>query len=206
MRLKTFYSNGFAPLPLPTDAEIEIAKQECERLGLYGPVQACHEHPDCIRAAFAWLDAQQNTKRPGPGMAAKGVIEQWMNRYVSRTDVVVAAFLHPRIEGTYPYYNIRKRQIKPDTSRLAGLEVNIHRYPDQAGNYCGYETTPDRSRFPRLDVKAPTGGDTQAGAGGTDTQGNTTSLELNPARSIMPQRSSDGYVFLRPVRSIGGVR
>ncbi|MEA3643859.1 MAG: hypothetical protein VBE63_28615, partial [Lamprobacter sp.] len=46
------------------------------------------------------------------------MVEWWAGRYVSRFDVEVAAFLHPDIQGEYPYYNISARLIEPSTQRL----------------------------------------------------------------------------------------
>jgi hypothetical protein len=43
------------------------------------------------------------------------------SRYVSRDDVEVAAFLHPDIEGEYPFYNISRRLTLPDIKRLAEI-------------------------------------------------------------------------------------
>lgn len=81
-----------------------------------------HEHDDCIRMAYEWLDAQRKTKRPTTKTyPIKHIIETWAGRYVSRTDVEVAAFLHPEIQGTYPHFNIDSRLTRPSDSRLNDL-------------------------------------------------------------------------------------
>ncbi len=81
-----------------------------------------HEHNDCIRLAYEWLDAQQIVKQaPKRWMALKHVIQNWAGRYVSSTDVQVAAQLHPRIEGTYPNFNISRRLTRPHDRRLEGI-------------------------------------------------------------------------------------
>lgn len=50
-------------------------------------------------------------------------------RYISTTDVDVAAFLHPEIHGTYPHFNISARLVKPSDSRLANIsEAFKHDY------------------------------------------------------------------------------
>ncbi|WP_456638531.1 hypothetical protein [Bradyrhizobium sp. USDA 10063] len=89
-----------------------------------------HEHDDCIRIAYEWLDAQTKTKgvmrdrRP-----LKHIIEDWGGRYVSQSDVEVAAELHPEIRGTYPHFNISARLVLPSDVRLATIpEARTQRY------------------------------------------------------------------------------
>ncbi|GHB40353.1 hypothetical protein GCM10007094_32100 [Pseudovibrio japonicus] len=78
-----------------------------------------HEHDDCIRIAYEWLDAQKKLKNTTSGFRPlKHIIEEWGGRYVSQADVEVAAWLHPKIKGTYPYYNISARLILPSEHRL----------------------------------------------------------------------------------------
>lgn len=78
-----------------------------------------HEHDDCIRIAYEWLDAQKKIKGPTPKTRAiKHIIEQWAGRYVSQSDVEVAAHMHPDITGTYPHFNISARLVEPKLSRL----------------------------------------------------------------------------------------
>jgi hypothetical protein len=93
---------------------------------------AIHEHRDCIRLAYEWIDAQKkraniNRKSAFP---LKHIIESWGKRYVSQADVEVAANLHPDIKGRYPYYNISARLTKPSEIRL----LNI----GEAGKHQGY--------------------------------------------------------------------
>jgi hypothetical protein len=84
--------------------------------------EVLHEHEDCIRIAYEWLDAQATTKgvtrfaRP-----LKHIIEKWGGRYVSQSDVEVAAELHPAIRGTYPYFNISRRLVRPSDARLTNI-------------------------------------------------------------------------------------
>ena len=86
------------------------------------PADVLHEHDDCIRMAYAWLDAQTtiatiNRKfRP-----LKHIIEKWAGRYVSQSDVEVAAAMHPRIRGTYPFFNLSSRLVLPSDRRLKGI-------------------------------------------------------------------------------------
>lgn len=107
-----------------TDAQIE---QTIRSLKLK---EGLHEHHDCVRIAYAWLDAQVKTQgltrttRP-----LKHLIEKWGGRYVSQSDVEVAAHLHPEIRGKYPHYNLSARLTEPSTDRLAKVgEAFKHDY------------------------------------------------------------------------------
>ena len=72
--------------------------------------------------AYEWLDAQKKTKNPTTkARPLKHIIEKWAGRYVSTTDVDVAAFLHPKIHGIYPHFNISARLTEPSVSRLEGI-------------------------------------------------------------------------------------
>lgn len=108
-----------------TDKEIEQAKREVQYSLKEG---GHHEHPDCIRIAYEWLDAQIKTKNPSKKhRAIKHIIEDWGGRYVSQTDVDVAAHLHPEIKGTYPYFNVSAELTLPDSFRLAQIgEAHAH--------------------------------------------------------------------------------
>ncbi|WP_426029706.1 hypothetical protein [Caulobacter sp. DWP3-1-3b2] len=83
---------------------------------------ANHEHPDCVRIAYAWLDAQKKTRGPTRrSLDLKHIIENWALRYVSESDVQVAAAMHPDITGQYPYFNISSRLTKPSHLRLESI-------------------------------------------------------------------------------------
>ena len=80
---------------------------------------ALHEHPDCVRIAYEWLDAQKKIKNPSrTSRSLKHHIERWGGRYVSQDDVTVAAFLHPEIKGNYPFFNISSNLTYPNKLRL----------------------------------------------------------------------------------------
>lgn len=86
------------------------------------PSDILHEHDDCIRLAYEWLDAQNTRKtRSGKHRPLKHIIEKWAGRYVSRDDVEIAALLHPRIKGSYPDFNLSARLVLPSDDRLKGI-------------------------------------------------------------------------------------
>ncbi|TFZ82396.1 hypothetical protein [Candidatus Macondimonas diazotrophica] len=82
-----------------------------------------HEHNDGIRMAYEWLDAQTKTKgKTARTYALKHMIERWCGRYISTSDVEVAAHMHPEICGKYPHFNISARLTLPSKNRLAGMK------------------------------------------------------------------------------------
>lgn len=86
------------------------------------PADVLHEHDDCIRMAYEWLDAQNVRASPsGKFRPLKHIIEKWAGRYISQSDVEVAAAMHPRISGKYPDYNLSARLILPSDKRLEGI-------------------------------------------------------------------------------------
>lgn len=115
-----------------TDQEIEAAKARTKYSLSAG---GHHEHNDCIRIAYEWLDAQTKTKGTvRKGYPLKHIIEKWAGRYVSRTDVDVAAELHPDIKGTYPHFNISSKLTRPNTERIEGIgEAFSHNYKERPG-------------------------------------------------------------------------
>jgi hypothetical protein len=101
-----------------TAEQIAAAK---ERVKYTLPVN--HGHDDRIRVAYEWLDAQTKTKGSIKAtLEVKHLIEDWAGGYVSRSDVEVAAFLHPEIKGQYPFFNISRRLTRPADRRLQGLQ------------------------------------------------------------------------------------
>ena len=110
----------------------------------YSLPEGHHEHDDCIRIAHEWLDAQKKLKSPRKTGARplKHLIEKWGGRYVSQTDVEVAAHLHADVVGTYPYYNISSRLTEPAQDRLQGIgEAHSQGYHDrhEAKSYANRE-------------------------------------------------------------------
>lgn len=106
--------------------DITKAKKETK----YRDNEPHHGHDDCIRMAYEWLDAQTKTKNPTKNRwALKHIIENWAGRYISQSDVEVAAHMHPEIIGSYPFYNISSRLTEPSQSRLSRLpEAGTHWY------------------------------------------------------------------------------
>ncbi len=102
-----------------TDKEIEEAKKRTK----YTLDSQHHEHNDCIRIAYEWIDAQKKIKnKSNKATALKHVIEKWGGRYISTSDVCVAAELNPDVHGVYPYFNISSRLTEPSIKRLNGIE------------------------------------------------------------------------------------
>ena len=97
------------------------------------PTEVLHEHDDCIRLAYEWLDAQKTRRTPSRRFRPlKHIIEAWAGRYISQSDVEVAAAMHPRIRGSYPDFNLSTRFVLPSDSRLQGIgEALAHDYRDR---------------------------------------------------------------------------
>ncbi len=97
-----------------TKFDIEKAKRTC----VYSS-EPFHEHDDSIRIAYEWLDAQIPIKNPrSKVLPLKHIIESWGGRYVSLSDVEVAAHLHPHFKGVYPQYNFSTKLVEPSVKRL----------------------------------------------------------------------------------------
>jgi len=86
------------------------------------PNDVRHEHDDCIRMAYEWFDAQKTIKTtPRHDRALKHIIEKWAGRYISQSDVEIAAHLHPKITGKYPKFNLSSKFTQPLDSRLSKI-------------------------------------------------------------------------------------
>lgn len=93
------------------------------------------EHPiaeslECIKIAYAFLDAQKATKnkRSFDG-SLKACVENWGGRYVSIADVNMAIKMHPELHGDAKSCNISKNLIMPCMQRLQGIkEANTQEY------------------------------------------------------------------------------
>lgn len=101
-----------------TDQQIEAGKTTAH----HSTHEKLHEHNDCIRFAYEWLDAQIKTKNvQKKPHDLKHLIQRWAGRYISSSDVEVAAHLHPDIRGQYPYFNISSKLTSPLISRISSL-------------------------------------------------------------------------------------
>jgi len=109
---------------LLTTDQIQRAKLHTK----YSDGDVSHEHDDCIRIAYEWLAAQKRTKSVTKEVfALKHLVEAWAGRYVSQSDVEVAAHLHEDLIGLYPRYNISSRLTLPAADRLEGIQqANKH--------------------------------------------------------------------------------
>lgn len=94
--------------------QIEKAKKET----LYSDTDRYHENDDCIRIAYEWLDAQKKIKSLSSKRNLASIIAIWAGRYVSSSDVEVAAHIHPKIFGSDKCYNISAKLTEPKKSRL----------------------------------------------------------------------------------------
>jgi hypothetical protein len=97
-----------------------------------------HEHDDCIRMAYEWLDAQKTTKATRMD-DWKHKVEHWCGRHITEDDVLVAALLHPRIEPQGYQLNISQRLVLPSFERLIGIgEAKKHVSRMDDGRKFGY--------------------------------------------------------------------
>lgn len=111
-----------------TDEAIAKAKQQVKYTE-----EVLHEHNDCIRMAYEWLDAQKKIKTARKASyPIKHIIERWAGRYVSQTDVEIAAHMHPEIHGKYPTFNISAMLTEPSKDRLSDIpEAFTQSYRDR---------------------------------------------------------------------------
>ncbi|EAR08450.1 hypothetical protein [Reinekea blandensis] len=128
-----------------TDNDIEEAKKRTDYGRGIPKADRLHEHPDCVRIAYQWFDAQKKIKtKTWDGTSLKSKIEYWAGRYVSAADVAVAAELHPRIYGKYPEFNISKNHIEPSVQRLSDIP--------EAMTQMDYRERHDPSRYKSSEV------------------------------------------------------
>jgi hypothetical protein len=134
-----------------TDDQIAAAIQATRSSGL-------HEHPDCIRMAGEWLAAQTRTAKTTYGKGPrplKHLVESWCKRYVSESDVVIAAQLLG-LPSKYPHFAFRTASlVLPRLSRLTGIgQAGAHpNYNDKSDFYKHAErecvATPHLREHPR---------------------------------------------------------
>lgn len=101
-----------------SDETIALAKARANYAG-FVPV---HQSNDCIRIAYAWLDAQIKTSAPSEvPVSQRGLIRSWGGALVMYGDIIVAAELHSDIHGIYPRLNLSRELTLPDPARLANV-------------------------------------------------------------------------------------
>lgn len=123
---------------------------EAKRTVRYDSAKPHHEHDDCVRIAYEWLDAQVKNRMRTPQYYTplKHLIEAWGGRYVSQDDVVVAAHMHPGVSGTYPTFNLSKRRVLPSFKRLEGIA--------EAGTMMSYRRKLTDTRYARREDEGMT--------------------------------------------------
>ncbi|MGY1490532.1 hypothetical protein ACW4YW_14070 [Methylobacillus pratensis] len=101
-----------------SDETIALAKARANYAG-FVPV---HQNNDCIRIAYAWLDAQIKTTMPSEvPVSQRGLIRSWGGALVMYGDIIVAAEMHPDIHGIYPNLSLSRELTLPDPARLADI-------------------------------------------------------------------------------------
>jgi hypothetical protein len=104
-----------------TDKQIEEAKKRALYQQEYGtPRTTPDDHNDSVRIAYEWLDAQRKMKKASC-WPCKHIVEGWGKRHIPWFAVAVAAELHPKVFGAYPFLNIAKQLVLPSTKRLEGI-------------------------------------------------------------------------------------
>jgi len=100
-----------------TDKQIEDAKAKTKY-----SIPAHHEHNDCIRFAYEWLDAQRTIQgKTNCHFAIKQLVQHWAGCYVSTSDLEVAAEMHPQLRGKFPYFNLSSKLVFPSRERISML-------------------------------------------------------------------------------------
>ncbi|WP_166507031.1 hypothetical protein [Frigidibacter mobilis] len=120
-----------ASQPQFTDRQIAAALAEERRVHIER--DAVQEHPDCVRIAIAWLDAQTRLARSHIGVYVplKHMVEGWGGRYLSTLDLMAGARLLG-IRGAYPWLGISRKFVLPDLARLQVIGQALSQ-----PNYCG---------------------------------------------------------------------
>ena len=135
-----------------TDEQIAAAMADERRVHFESAAR--NEHPDCVRIAAEWLDAQTRLARGhiGKPEPIKHIIEAWGGRYVNTLDVMTAARLLG-IKGKYPYIGISGKFVFPSPDRLEGIGQALTQ-----ANYCGGYF----DRYKRTETGAPVKEEVQA--------------------------------------------
>jgi hypothetical protein len=121
-----FFNSYLWRIGMFSDKEIEKVKDGFE----YFWADGYHQHNDCIRIAAHWLDAQKRTKVCGVSPSVvKHTAEIWAQRYVSASDVEVAAHLLGIGRSERGLIGVSKLQTRPAERRLRNIsEAGKHNY------------------------------------------------------------------------------
>ena len=105
-----------------------------------------HEYGDSFRIAYEWFDSQTITKtlmgEKEDKVDLRRLMSDWAGREISENDTKIAAYLHPKIKGEYPFYNINPRLIYPSAERLRNIAesyIQDHEEQYMLKNYRFYE-------------------------------------------------------------------
>ena len=103
-------------------------------------IEVFHEHNDCIRLAYEWLDAQNVRKHISQQpRSLKQFVEKWAGRYVSDADVQIAASLNLRIRRRRGDFNVASRLILPSDQRLTHIGEAFAQIPAADRDLRGYD-------------------------------------------------------------------
>jgi len=106
---------------------------------------------DAVRMCVEWLDGQKLT-RASNSVACEDYVSLWAYKTIRRVDMEIAAYMHPRIYGIYPYYNVSKRRIKPSRVRLEGIR-SAYKDKEQVINdpdICDIKYVSDEPYYPAI--------------------------------------------------------
>lgn len=74
-----------------------------------------------IEIAFSWLDAQRFVDKSTARYDLKEKISDWSGKHISHFHILVAAHVHPDIDGDYPSINLGASSIIPRKQRLENI-------------------------------------------------------------------------------------
>ena len=101
----------------------EMISQAKTKTTYYNINDIHHQHNDCIRACYEWLDAQTPTKTH-QNHINKAMVEQWTQQYVSNDDLTVAITLHPKFSLSNNFKcNCSKSYVFPNPERLKNIST-----------------------------------------------------------------------------------
>lgn len=101
------------------------------------------ERDDQVKAAYQWLDAQIIAKTSlQEDRSLERLIGDWSGLEITAHDVTIAAHLHHRLHGEYPFLYINPGFTFPSTERLRGMSTSFSYNVEERlllANYQAYE-------------------------------------------------------------------